>query len=195
MSIEYTELFEALQRNTADCAFAQFPSASDFGVPTVAPNISYMTEASSAGQGTTIQLAGSTWETLPLAYQQIIFDAEIYSSAGAQDFVLGTLTDGIQQAVEAGGKIEPLANDVQETVRHAQLDEISAIEEAGLLEPDLAEQARDSSEKWAQSVIDLGYEDGGMLAEINEWYAPDDVDFLPFATELYEEVALPHRPE
>lgn len=195
VSIEYTELFEALQRNTADCAFAQFPSASDFGVPTVAPNISYMTEASSAGQGTTIQLAGSTWETLPLAYQQIIFDAEIYSSAGAQDFVLGTLTDGIQQAVEAGGKIEPLANDVQETVRHAQLDEISAIEEAGLLEPDLAEQARDSSEKWAQSVIDLGYEDGGMLAEINEWYAPDDVDFLPFATELYEEVALPHRPE
>lgn len=195
VSIEYPELFEALQRNTADCAFAQFPSASDFGVPSVAPNISYMTEWASAGKGTTIQLAGSVWETLPLAYQQIIFDAEKYSLAGSQDFVMGTLTDGIQQAIEAGGEVEPLASDVQETVRDAQLDEISAIEDAGLMDSNLAEQARESAEKWADVPSDLGYEDGGTLAEINDWYTPDEVDFLPFATELYEEAVLPHRPE
>lgn len=195
VSIEYPELFEALQRNTADCAFAQFPAATDFGVPSGAPHISYMTEWASAGKGTTIQLAGSVWNTLPLAYQQIIFDAEKYNLAGAQDFVLSTLANGVQQALEADGEIGPLAVDVQEAVRDAQLDEISSIEESGTLDADISERAQQSAEKWAEIPGELGYQDGGELADINDWYTRGEVDFLPFTTEIYEEVVLQHRPE
>src|SRR5699024_12035840 len=42
VSLEYVEAFEGLQRGTIDCTMTQLGSAASFGVPTAAPNISYL---------------------------------------------------------------------------------------------------------------------------------------------------------
>jgi TRAP-type C4-dicarboxylate transport system substrate-binding protein len=195
VSIEYGEIFEALQRNTVGCAFVQFAAATNFGIPEVAPNISYLTEGSVAGRVSNIQLAGSSFQNLPLAYQQIIFDAEQYSWGGWQRNVVDSKALGIEQAVGANGEIGPIAEDVQQEMIDAQLAAVRDAEEQGLMAPEVEDQAKELAEKWAGVPAELGYEDGGDLLDINDWYTPGEVDFMPFATKLYEDVVLPHRPE
>lgn len=195
VSMQYGEMFEGLQRNVVDCAFAQFAAATNFGIPDVAPNISHLTEGSFAGRVSNVQLAGSSWENLPLAYKQIIFDAEEHGWAGWQRNIVDSKAIGIEQAVDANGEIGPLPDDVQSTMIEAQAQAITDAEESGLMDPAVADRAQELADKWEGVPEELGYADEGDLTEVPEWYEPGEVDFLPFSTRLYEDVVLPHRPE
>lgn len=67
--------------------------------------------------------------------------------------------------------------------------------EDGLLPEDIRDQLETSAEKWTGIVDELGYGDGGDLADLDEWYEPGSVDFRPLAECLFEEAAAAHRPE
>ena len=75
VSMEYGEVFEALQRSTVDCTFIQGMVAGSTGLLEVAPHLSTLGEDRFTGAVTAGHVAGSSFETLPLPYQQIIFDA------------------------------------------------------------------------------------------------------------------------
>jgi TRAP-type C4-dicarboxylate transport system substrate-binding protein len=195
VSLEYAETFEALQRGTVDCAFSQFASASHFGVPEVAPNISSMSESSVAGSVTNIHLAGSSWDDLPVAYQQILFDAEEYAWAGWQHNVIDTKAQGVAQANAVEGTIEILPSALQQAVAEAQIETVRENENEGSFGPEVVDRARDLANSWVAVAEELGYAElEGELHNMDEWYSPDEVDYMPFATQVFQEVMLPHRP-
>jgi TRAP-type C4-dicarboxylate transport system substrate-binding protein len=192
VSMEYTETFEALQRGTVDCTLGQLVPSAEAGIFEVAPNVGYMTETSfSRAPGALV--AGSGFEQLPLAYQQVIFDSYADYFQGQMMTTIGGNADGIRQAKEAGGEIEQFPEEFQAEIASFNEENLAKINESGPIEGDLESAVLDAQEKWTAKAEELGYEDGGTTADMDEWYDQES-DFRPLGQAIYDEVFLPHRP-
>ncbi|WP_344310039.1 TRAP transporter substrate-binding protein DctP [Brevibacterium samyangense] len=196
VSLEYPETFEALERSTVDCTFVQPQVAGSTGIMTAAPHLAHFANARMTGSATAAHLLGSKWETLPLAYQQIIFDASLDEFEGN---ILNTVDAGLQAVVDAkssGGTITEFDPEAERTISEVQDQLVQDLIDEGRLPEDVIEQMTALSDKWEGIVQeDLGITDGGTLEDFDEWYAPGDIDFRPYAERVFDEVILPHRPE
>lgn len=194
VSMEYGEVYEALQRGTVDCTYTQPQVAGATGLLEVAPYISHLDDERMTGSATGMFVAGPSFEELPLAYQQIVFDAEVEHLAGN----LQTTVDSIYQSVldvdEAAGEFIPMEADAEDQLVETQEAMVNDLIEQGRLPEDIREQMSAASEKWGQIVDELGYSDDGELANFDEWYEPGSVDFRPLAERVFEEAAEAHRP-
>lgn len=195
VSLEYVEAFEGLQRSTIDCTMTQLGSAASLGVTTAAPNISYLAEGSFAARGPAAHVGGTGFSNLPVAYQQIIFDAQPDYFALWTQHLADSNVLAVQQANDNGGSITALPDEVQETIRDSQAAAIADEGESEATSQAIASGPEAIGEAWVSVADEMGYSDGGDLQSIEDWYSPEDVDFLPYATQLYEDVFLPHRPE
>ncbi|WP_051297321.1 TRAP transporter substrate-binding protein DctP [Brevibacterium album] len=192
VSMEYTETYEALQRGTVDCTLGQLVPSAEAGIFEVAPNVGYMTETSfSRAPGALV--AGSGFAELPLAYQQVIFDSYADYFQGQMMTTIGGNADGIRQAKEAGGEIEQFPEEFQTEIAAFNEENLAKINESGPIEGDLEAAVTAASEKWTAKAAELGYEDGGTTADMDQWYDVDS-DFRPLGQAIYDEVLLPHRP-
>ena len=82
----------------------------------------------------------------------------------------------------------------QEQMAEVLEGQINAEIEAGNLPEGTIEQVDELTDKWTQRVADLGFEDGGDMGELPEWYSADD-DWSAWAKDLWENSgALDHRP-
>ncbi|GAA4282726.1 hypothetical protein GCM10022261_02570 [Brevibacterium daeguense] len=197
VSMEYVEVFEALQRGTVDCTLAQLISSAEAGVLEVAPHISYTTDENSmSSRAVGAELAGASFETLPLAYKQIIFDAanEVRPAAGATSIVNGTAL-AVTQAKEAGGTITPFGPEADEAIGKTNEELIAGVVDTGLLGDDIEQRIRESSDKWVAKAEELGYRDEGTIEDLDEWWDGEAVDFSDWSTAVYQESMLAHRPE
>lgn len=196
VSMEYGEAFEALQRSTVDCTFVQGQVAGSTGLMEAAPYGSTFADSRITGGVTAGQVAGSSFANLPLAYQQIIFDAVAidYFHGQVLNVVEGS-AQAVSDAKEAGGGLTAIDPEVEETISKTQEENVDAVIEDGLLPEDIRDQLGESADKWTGIVEELGYEDGGELADLDEWYEPGSVDFRPLAERLFEDAAAQHRPE
>jgi TRAP-type C4-dicarboxylate transport system substrate-binding protein len=193
VSMEYTETYEALQRGTVDCNLGPTAATVESGVLEVAPHVGYMTESSFPRVGAAY-LAGSSFETLPLAYQQIIFD----SNALALGEIVRSYTDAgealISEAKAQGGEVAQFDTAMEDRVGEVSQELTAAAVENGMLPDDIADQVTESVSAWSDRLEELGYADAGETEEFDEWY-DSDTDFAPFAQELYETgAAMEHRP-
>ena len=195
LSLEYVEAFEALQRSTIDCTMTQLGSAASLGVTTAAPNISYLTEGSFAARAPAAHVAGSNFSQLPLAYQQIVFDAQPEYFALWTQHLADSNVLAVEQANDNDGSIEALPDEIQETIRDSQEASIEDTGESEAISQAVSSDPAAVGESWLSRAAEMGYSDGGDLEQMPEWFSADDADFLPYTTELYEEVFLPHRPE
>lgn len=196
VSMEYGEAFEALQRSTVDCTFVQGQVAGSTGLMEAAPYGSTFADSRITGGVTAGQVAGSSFANLPLAYQQIIFDAVAidYFHGQVLNVVEGS-AQAVSDAKEAGGGLTAIDPEVEETISKTQEENVDAVIDDGLLPEDIRDQLGESADKWTGIVEELGYEDGGELADLDEWYEPGSVDFRPLAERLFEDAAAQHRPE
>lgn len=196
VSMEYGEAFEALQRSTVDCTFVQGQVAGSTGLMEAAPYGSTFADSRITGGVTAGQVAGSSFANLPLAYQQIIFDAVAIDYFHGQILnVVGGSAQAVSDAKEAGGGLTAIDPEVEETISKTQEENVDAVIEDGLLPEDIRDQLGESADKWTGIVEELGYEDGGELADLDVWYEPGSVDFRPLAERLFEDAAAQHRPE
>lgn len=194
VSMEWLEVYEALQRKAVDCTVTLATTALPTGVVEVAPNISYPDSATLGGQGAAGLFAGSSFNDLPLAYQQIIFDAEPAFTSGNIESITEMHVGMVEEAKAAGGEIDSLPAEVEEQYESVWDDAIAAGFESGLLPVGSEETTKELAEKWREIVEELGFEDGGDLGSMGDWFDRDRADFRPLADRIYEEVALPHRP-
>lgn len=193
VSMEFTEVFEALQRNTVDCAWAQVSTSVANGLPQVAPHFSYPTEGSFAGQSGIAILAGTSFKELPLAYQQIIFDA---GAIFVEDIIEGLVSNTVivqEMAESNGGGFVPLDEEAQQKFFEVQAQEAQEVQNEGSLGEDIIERAEQSSEKWEAVALSTGLEEGESIETISEWYE-DGTSFETFVNDVYEEIYAPHRP-
>lgn len=194
VSMEWLEVYEALQRRTVDCTVTLATTALPTGVAEIAPNISYPDAATLGGQGAAGLFAGSSFNDLPLAYQQIIFDAEPAFTSGNIKSITEMHVEMVEEAKAAGGEVDPLPVEVEEQYEAVWDDAIADGFESGLLPEGSEETTEELADKWRGIVAELGFEDGGDLGSMGEWFDRDSADFRPVADRIYKEVALPHRP-
>jgi TRAP-type C4-dicarboxylate transport system substrate-binding protein len=196
VSMEYVEVFEALQRGTVDCTLAQLLPSAEGGILEVAPHISYSSDEYSLSSRTVgAELAGSSFDTLPLAYQQIIFDAASATFGGIVGITADGNAESVRQAKAAGGTIAPIDEATEEIIGQVHEEQHAAVAEDGLLGDDIAERVQASADKWSGVAADLGLEDQGSFEDLDEWWESGEMDFSPMGEQLYEEAFLEHRPE
>lgn len=196
VSMEYAEIFEALQRGTVDCAFGQLQTTSEAGLFEIAPHVySTSDEAAFPGRAGATDLAGPSFTNLPIAYQQIIFDAmSVEKAAGDLEGLMETNLDGVEQIQAAGGEIRELGSqsNAQITVTNEEL--LDETLESGLIPEDFVEQKSESASQWEQKLEELEFREAGGIEDFDQWYDSSDFDFIGWATMFYEDVAMEHRP-
>lgn len=195
VSMEYTDAYEALERGALDCAISPLTATGGFGINEVAPYFYHWDDTSSADAGQGAHLAGSRVQELPLAYQQILFDAFAEYFDGQMVGIMDSAVAAVSQAKEFGGSVQPLPSEVEGQMNEAQQQSFDELMAEGRLPPDSAAQAKEASDRWEEAVRDAGIEDQGSFGEVDEWYDGDEVDFTPLGETIYEEVLLDHRPE
>lgn len=193
VSLEFVEVYEALQRKTVDCALNSMNSAFDYGFIDVAPHVSYVTETS-VPRAPGAVLGGSTVANLPVAYQQIVFDSLVESFIGSAEVVIDGNYEGVSKVHEVDGTIAEMTDEVQESIAATNKELIAEIEDKGTHGTDLGDRVIASGEKWTAKAEELGFVDEGEFSDFDEWY-DDNTDFRPFAEAVYEEVLQAHRPE
>lgn len=192
VSIAYPETYEALQRGTVDCTLAQLVPSAEGGIFEVAPNVGYMTETSFP-RSPGAMVAGSKFEQLPLAYQQLVFDSYAEYFQGQMMTTIGGNAEGIKQAKAAGGEIEQFPTSLQQEIEQLNKANKKEVAQSGIIGEDIAERVDASAEKWAKKAEELGFSDSGKTANFDEWY-DEDTDFTPLAEAVYEDVLVEHRP-
>ena len=194
VSMEYAETFEALQRGTVDCTLGQLVPSAEAGIFEVAPHLGYTTEHSfSRAPGA--YLAGSSFQDLPLAYQQIIFDSNRFASAGGMQAVIGGNAAAVAQAKEAGGEVTAFSDEVQDQIASYAEELTEEAVQNGHIDEDIASLIADYEEQWTAELEELGYTDDGTTADFDEWY-DEDTDYMDYAIATYENsAAMDFRPE
>ena len=192
-SLEFTEAFEALQRNTIDCDLSPTSAKDISGIYEAAPHLAYSTQANwPRFSGTYI--AGPKFEQLPMAYQQIIFDsAAIITSGSAQTYV-DSNAQHIEDLASVDGTITEFDDAFQKQLEEVLVGQVDEQIEEGYLPEDTVANIEELTEKWTQRVADLGFEDGGDMESMVDWYSADE-DWSSYAWDLWENSgALDHRP-
>lgn len=195
VSLEYVETFEALQRGTIDCTFAQLLPSEEAGLLEIASNVSYAPpESSLSSRGAGASLAGSGYQQLPLAYQQIIFDAGEKGFDVSSKVITNGTAAGVEQLHGAGGSMQPLDEETAKIYKETNDKLASEVNDSDILGDDIAGRMKEAADKWSGIAAEHGIEDGGDYDSLDEWYDEADYDFSPFAAQLFEESFLPHRP-
>lgn len=196
VSMEYVEVFEALQRGTVDCTFAQLLPSEESGLLEVAKHVAYTTEENSlSGRSAGANLAGVGYQNLPLAYQQIIFDSQMEGFAVSNEVITEGNSRAIEQLTDAGGEVTQMAEDSDQRIGETNEELFAEIEESGVIDSGVQDRTAEAVEKWRQVAEELDYADGGGFEDMHEWFDVEDHDFTPIAERLFEESALPHRPQ
>ena len=194
VSMEYGETFEALQRGTVDCTFVQPQVAGSTGLLEVAPHVAHFSDQRMTGSATAMQVAGPGFRELPLAYQQIIFDAEVAHQHGVIQTTMDSGHQSVLDATAAGGEFSPMDPLAEETLIATQEELVDDLIAEGRLPEDIRDTMTDLADKWTGIVDELGYTDDGELAELDQWYEPGSVDFRPLTERLFTDTAASHRP-
>ncbi|SLM90126.1 C4-dicarboxylate ABC transporter substrate-binding protein [Brevibacterium yomogidense] len=194
VSMEYGETYEALQRNTVDCTFVQPQVAGSTGLLEVAPHVSHFSDQRMTGGATAMHVAGSGFQQLPLAYQQIIFDAEADHMHGVVQATLDAGHQSVLDSSAAGGEFSVMDAEVEDMLVAKQEELVDDLIADGQLPEDIRDQMHGLADKWTGIVEELGYTDDGELSELDEWYEPGSIDFRPLGERLFTEAAEQHRP-
>jgi len=194
VSMAYNELFEAIQRGTVDCTFTQPRVAGASGIMTTAPYLGIFSDRRMTGSATAGHIAGSSFNSLPLAYQQILFDAEIDHFHGTMVSIMDSALQMVTDTNEANGEITTFEADAEALIQDTQERLVDDMISEGLIDENIRDQMQELEEKWTGIVTELGYEDGGSLANLDEWYEAGSIDFRPLSEVLFEDAALPTAP-
>jgi TRAP-type C4-dicarboxylate transport system substrate-binding protein len=195
VSMAYNELFEALQRGTVDCTFTQPQVAGGVGIMESAPYLGIFSDRRMTGSATAANLAGAKFQSLPLAYQQIIFDAQVDHFHGNLLATMDAALQMVHDLNDAGGEVATFEPDAEARIQEIQENLVDEMIADGRLDEGIRDRMPELEEKWTGIVEELGYEDGGSLADLDEWYEEGSVDFRPVSQALFEDAALPHRPQ
>ncbi|MGO1183301.1 MAG: TRAP transporter substrate-binding protein DctP [Micrococcaceae bacterium] len=195
VSLQYPETYDALQRNVIDCTLGVLAGAAESTFPAVAPHLSYTTgDVNFPTRAVGAHLAGPSFTNLPLAYQQIVFDAIVEMYAGNATAITEGTAEGVRQVREAGGEIEEFAPETEQLIidSSAQLREDAT--NSGVLDDEVLERIEESTAKWQARAEEMGIEDGGSFDTLDEWYVHDPDAIVEFGEQVFEEVFLERRP-
>ena len=199
VTLQLAETYEGLQRNVLQCTFGSPTSVVSAGWVETASHV-YMPKDSSFVSGPGSIVAGSSWEQLPLAAQQLIFDRMVDYNGGELGQSYVSLLSLIEQAQENGSGMHFLDEESEQAITEGNEQILDAVRESGNLDGEqLIADVNESAEKWVSIAEELGYTDEGDYLDFPEWYAGSgevmDPEYInPITERFYEEVLQDQRP-
>jgi len=191
-SLTTSEVYEALQRGTVDCAIVPYLSVAVSGLAEVAPELNYPTETGFA-RGPGVYLGGTNLKEAPLAVRQLVFDQGALLFGHSRTHNLEAAAQSATLVREAGGHYNELSDEMQKDLTDINASLLRKEIDAGNVPEDAEAQLAEHYENWLAVAQDMGYQDQGGMEDFDEWF-DTETDFSPFAEKLFEDVFLPHRP-
>lgn len=193
VSLEYTELFEALQRNTTDCAMSSFLVGVAMGTLEFTPHVVFPTDHAFA-RGAGAFVYGPGIERLPLAAQQLIFDEFLgYNMLNPTE--LDALTEGMAILENVNGEITYLDEDQDAALGDAVetiLEETRQSEASDGTQ--LITDLEESLEKWSTIAKEEGFVDSDDFTQVAHEHESGNIDITRFTQRMFEEIYLSRRP-
>lgn len=193
VSMQVTETYEALQRNTVDCTLTSLKDAEPQGLTEAAPHVTYPTETS-FGRSPTAWLTGPSVAELPLAAQQLIFDRLASWLGEGIEVNTNWTVDALETIEEQGGGFYRLDDEADASLEDA-VQELMTGDAMAVLDADEAgAELQSKIEKWAAIAEEEGFEELQTWDELADAVRDDALDFESFSQRMFEEIYLPHRP-
>jgi TRAP-type C4-dicarboxylate transport system substrate-binding protein len=199
VTLQLAETYEGLQRNVLQCTFGSPTSMVMSGWLETAGNV-YVPKDSSFVSGPGSIVAGSSWGTLPLAAQQLIYDQMVAYNTGELGNAYVSAINAADAAAEQGSGMHFLDAESEAALEDGNEKILGAVAESENLDGEkLLTDVEEAAEKWAGIADELGYTDEGDYLDFSDWYAGNgdvvDPEYVgPIVERFYEEVLAEHRP-
>lgn len=193
VSVSTAEVYEALQRGVVDCNSSSIYGSDVVGLFDIATSFSTGKAISFVGSIGALGYNKRAWESLPFPARQLL---HLRTDAFVEGYIrMMLLTDiaGMETLEANGGEVNYWASDVDNALLEHQQSIFARLESEG--DAAMVAETQAGFDVWSQRLTDLGYEDGGTLADLPEWY--DDATFdLEAYLEAYRQfVIVPNYPE
>jgi TRAP-type C4-dicarboxylate transport system substrate-binding protein len=196
-TVEYTELFESLERGVVDCSVSS-PTVGVLGgfIP-AAPHITVDANAGFALAPGAIAMSKSTWDSLPLVAQQLLWDRlDVFMASNIEDKIWPNYVDAVNQALKAGGEVNTFAPDAARAINQANADMLADIRKTDAVADGnkLVDDSTAAAEEWKKSIEGLGYSGTADYEEFASSYEPGKISLDAYVKQVYKEIFLPQRP-
>ncbi len=198
VTLDYTEIYESLQRGVVDCVEGSFTIAVLGGYIEATPNVVLDPQVGFARSPGAMAMSLSTWESLPLVAQQLFHDRLDVFIEASMEGIFQAIAEGVQAVTDAGGELQTWADDAREALTAANDDLLEQARGNDALQDADAfvDAVQESSDKWFEILTeDLGYSTDHPYAEWAQTWADEGVDLEPFIERIRTEVLDEHRPE
>lgn len=192
VSVTTAELYEGIQRGVVDCNTASVYGSDVLGLFDLTPYFSTSDDISFVSTIGTLGINESTWESLPLAAQQLLYLKSEAFIEGYIRMMIQTDADGVETLREQGGEVVYWDDEVSDALREQYDESVVAMEDSG--SGDMATMLEEHFDTWRGAVSDMGYEDGGTLADLPDWFSNDELDLDAYMDHYVEVVLAPHMP-
>lgn len=196
-SVQYTELYESLQRGVVDCAVSSLTVGVLGGFIKAAPHVTVDPDAGFALAPGTMAISQARWDSLPLVARQLLWDRmDVFMTSNIEGKIWPNIVEAVSQAKAAGGSVAPFGPDARRAVNDANaklLDQIrnsKRVADAGTF----VDNIQASADKWLRAVDELGISGDVPYSEFDDWYEDGKVDVDAYVKKMYEEILLEHRP-
>lgn len=196
-SVPYTELFQGLERGIVDCSVSSLIVGVLGGFVPAAPHITVDPAAGLATAPGSMVMSDRTWERLPLAARQLLWDRlDVFMTANIAGKIWPNSVAAIKAAKAAGGSVAPFEPDARRAINAANEAMLRDVASSDKLDDPaaLVAAARESSARWLRAVHEAGVDADVTYAEFDTWYEPGKVDLDAFIDHVFEQIFLPHRP-
>lgn len=196
VSLDYTELFESLQRGTVDCSLNSLRVAVLQGLIPVASNFTIDEEVGLAKSPGAMAINADLWASLPLVAQQVLFDGTKVmlqtNIEGATQFQV----DGLSALVGEGGSVTSFDQAARDGLLAAHEEALDQVADSDKLDDgqSLVDSIESGAAAWEQRVVDLGFPTDVAFADFAEWHAANGYDLTEYAEVVFTEAMLDHRP-
>ena len=197
-SIPYTELYESLQRGVVDCTVSSPTVAVLGGFIESAPNVTVDPDAGFALAPGSLVFSKTTWESLPLVAQQLLWDRlDIFVDANIGEKIFVNNAAMAEAVAKAKGTIAPFDEDARGVLQKENEKLLKEIVKTDAIKDGDAflKKMQDDNKSWQDKVAGFGLDDVSY-ADFGTWWAEnkDSIDMTDYTKAVTEDILSAHRP-
>ncbi|WP_110207555.1 TRAP transporter substrate-binding protein DctP [Nocardioides daejeonensis] len=197
-SIPYTELYESLQRGVVDCTVSSPTVAVLGGFLETAPFVTIDPQAGFSLAPGTFSFSKTTWDTLPLVAQQLLWDRlDVFVAANIEEKIFFNNAAMADSVAKFKGAINVFDEDARAALQKKNDELLNKLSGTKAVSDGKAfvESLQAANTDWQEKVGGLGLDDVSY-ADFGAWWAQnkDSVDLSSFTTLFQEEILAEHRP-
>ncbi|MFV0459261.1 MAG: TRAP transporter substrate-binding protein DctP [Actinomycetales bacterium] len=199
VTITYAEMFESLQRGVVDCTASTFTVAVLGGFIPEASHVVIDPEVGWAIAGGAIAVNKQTWDGLPLAAQQLMYDRLDVLLRVNFESTWDNVQAGLDEVSKAGGSVSAPSPEVRDALEAANNDILKSVADNPALSDGagFVDELRTDTQAWQDTVAELDLGQDVSYQTFPEWYTQTGgkPDLDSYFDTLWSEAMADRRPQ